>query len=328
MTDFFTAGSSVVVTGGAGFIGCTLVERLLEEGCAVHVLDDLSAGRLENLPQAHPRLTFTLLDITAPRAEARGLDDAVASASFVFHLASPIGVRRAHEQRYDITRSILSGGLAVIDVCRRHGVPLLYTSSSEVYGTGRPEPLREGDCASLGLEPRWGYASSKFALEHLVAGMTQQAGIPGWIVRFFNVAGGRQRPDTGLCIANFVHAAMTGQPLVVHGDGLQQRAFLHVRDAVAGLLAVAQTPGLCARAVNLGGEVGYPIRKVAEQVLTQVNPGGTIEHWAPQDVFGPAFVAAGIRVPDLSLVHGQTAWRARYTLEDMVQDCWNALRSW
>lgn len=326
MTDFFRAGRTVVVTGGAGFVGSTLVERLLEEGCRVHVLDDLSAGRMENLPQDHPGLAFTLLDLTAPDAAGRGMDQAIGSADFVFHLASPIGVRRAHEQRYDITRSILAGGVAVVDACRRHGVPLLYTSSSEVYGTGRPEPLREEDCGTLGLEPRWGYAASKFALEHLVAGLSQQTGLPAWIVRFFNVAGGRQRPDTGLCIAHFVHRAMRDLPLVVHGDGRQQRAFLHVRDAVEGLVTVARTPRLQARAVNLGGPIGYPIRDVAERVRALVNPGGVIEHRAPQDLFGPAFVAAGIRVPDLSLIHAETAWQARHTLEDMVRDCWNALR--
>jgi len=317
----------VVVTGGAGFIGSHLTEALLARGALVHVVDDLSNGRRANLPTDHERLRFEQVDIGDGGAGSAALNAAVAEADLVFHLASPIGVRRVHEHRLEICQSILASATAVVQACRTWRKPLLVSSSSEVYGTGLARPLAESDALPLGLEARWGYAAGKFMLEHLLLGLIEETGVAGWIVRFFNIAGPRQRPEVGLCIAVFTKAALDGRPIVVHGDGRQQRAFLHVKDAVAGLLAVVGTSELVGRPVNLGGPAAVSIRDVADTVRARVNNGIEIQHKSSQEVFGPGFSDATIRIPDLSLVRRTTTWAPQRTLADIIDDCAASLRA-
>ena len=326
MTNRGLAGQRVVVTGGAGFIGSHLVELLLSRNCFVHVLDDLSGGCRENLPLDHDRLRLDVMDVAAVGENAGRLAQAVAEADFVFHLASPIGVREAHEHRYAMCSSILAGGLAISAACRAHGTPLLVTSSSEVYGTGRQHPLAESDLAPLGLEARWGYAVGKLAVEHLALGLHEETGIPVWVVRFFNVAGGRQRPETGLCVAAFAQAALDSRPIVVHGNGQQQRAFLHVKDAVEGLIAVASCSALIGMPVNIGGTRPVTIAEVATETVRVVNSAASVQFQPAREIFGPSFCEATIRIPNLSRMMQATGWLPTRDLAEMIGDCAQSCR--
>jgi UDP-glucose 4-epimerase len=312
------AGNSVVVTGGAGFVGSHLCELLLQKDCHVTVLDDLRASDVANLPRRNAALHFEQLSIGTPSAAAR-LGQHVAHADFVFHLASPVGVSVAHFQPSATAASIVSAGAQVADACRTHERPLLFTSSSEVYGATPACPAAEDAPLALSNAPRFSYGTAKLVIEQLVAELNHQYGIPSWIVRLFNVAGPRQRPDAGV-IASFVDCALSDRPLLIHGDGRQTRCFLHVSDAVEALAAVAQNRFLCGRAVNVGNNTAVTINDVAAAVAAQ-RPHCSTRRAAYAEVFGEHFLDVQRRIPDTRLLTETTGWRPRFTLHDIVRDC-------
>lgn len=320
-------GSRILVTGGAGFLGSTLVDALLARGCRIIVIDDLSNGVADNLclRDSDGRLALRVAKV-GDDAAADLVDAEVARADAVFHLASPIGVLRAHSERLDVTRTIIASGMAVVDACRRHRKPLLYTSSSEVYGPGQTAPIGEDSPVLFDLRPRWGYASSKATVEHLVAGLFHDEGVPAWIVRPFNMSGARQRPTTGQVLPLFADAALRGEPLVLHDDGQQQRAFLHVQDAVAGLIAIASCPALRGLPVNLGGDEPVRIADLALMVQRAVGfPIGMVNRPSSL-VFGEGFAVTRDRIPDTRRLRGATGWRPRHTVQETVDDCVMHLR--
>lgn len=310
----FQAGQRIVVTGGAGFIGSHLVDALLALGCRVTVLDDFSAGRHNNLaPHA-------MLEIREARVGRDAILEAVHGANLVYHLASPIGVRRAHTERLAMVREILDASLSITQACEAARVPLLAISSSEIYGPGQAEAIDEEQPCGFAIAPRWGYATGKFALEQLCAGLANEAGLATWIVRPFNIAGPRQRPETGLCIAAFVAALQRGDVPEVHGDGSQRRAFLHVLDAVAALLLIPQSAALIGRPVNLGHDTGVSIRHVAERALALAGSAKQPRYVAMASVFGLGFADASIRVPTIARLTEATGWRPSRDLDSIIRD--------
>lgn len=309
---------TVVVTGGAGFIGSALVRRLLEIGCAVVVIDDLSGGTEANLPR-HPRLSLHRMRVCP--AHAAEVEAIIGTADLVYHLASPIGVALAHNARFSVVESILDSGTTVIKACRAHRCPLVLTSSSEVYGHGLPRPIRESDPVSLDISARWGYAAAKAALEHLAAGLYHEHGVPTWLVRPFNIAGPRQRPETGLVVASFVAAAAAGQPLEIHGDGLQKRSFLHVEDGAHALISIAFTEALTGLPVNVGSEQPITIIELAEVVRRVLNLDVPLRHRPLESMLGGQFTHAQSRIPDVTRLKTTTGWQPRRSLDEAVRDC-------
>lgn len=316
------SGMTVVVTGGAGFIGATLVRKLLDLGCSVAVIDDLSGGKVANLPH-HPRLSLHTLCIAPDTAAA--VDAVIGTADLVYHLASPIGVALAHSARYSVVESILDSGTTVIRACRKHRCPLVITSSSEVYGQGLPRPLRETDPVMLGTDARWGYAAAKASLEHLALGLHHDHGIPAWVVRPFNIAGPRQRPETGLVVACFVAAAAAGRPIEIHGDGTQMRSFLHVADTAEALAAIAFNAMLAGQPVNLGNETAITIGELAQVVRRELGCDVPVIHRPLGEIFDGGFTPAQTRTPDVGLLRRATGWRPTRTIEEAVRDCHRAM---
>jgi UDP-glucose 4-epimerase len=310
---------SALITGGAGFIGSHLCERLLERGVQVTVVDDLRSGDLRNLPLAGAGFSFEPLTVGDPAAAGR-LERHVAEADFVFHLASPVGVALTNEHPGATVSSILQAGLQIVSLCRDLSRPLLFASSSEVYGPSPPCPTAESCVLTLSASPRFSYAAAKLAVEHLVADLNRRGGVPAWIVRFFNVAGPRQRPDAGVLSA-FAADLIAGRHLRIHGNGDQTRSFLHVKDAAEGLIRIAECPALQGQAVNLGNERCTSIRELADRMLAECGRRELISYCSYDEVFGDDFVPVTQRSPDTRLLRETTGWSPQLSLSDIVRDC-------
>jgi UDP-glucose 4-epimerase len=283
-------GRSVLVTGGAGFLGSHLVEQLVRCGARVTVLDDLSAGSEVNLAPAReaatassawltPRLVTGC--VTAPEVVAPLVD----AADLVFHLAAVVGVPAALRDPLWAMRVNLRGSEAVFEAAAGAGVPVVWTSSSEVYGDGASaagaQPLRgfqETDPLQVGptQDPRGAYACSKALAEWTAGALAEARGLQVLTLRLFNVVGPRQAARSGMVLPRFVGQALRGEALTVYGDGQQTRCFADVRDVVAMILALsgAQRPPY-GTTVNVGADRELRILDLAHQVAEQLGaPGG------------------------------------------------------
>jgi len=229
-----------VVTGGAGFVGSHLAELLLARGFSVHVVDDLSTGRLENLRHVEGRrdLRVTVDSVAEPGAAARVLAD----ADVVFHLAGVVGVRRLARQPLDVMQANLRSAEVLLQAAADRGTPVLFASSSEVYGDG-PVPFVEGAPVTPGSTEglRGGYACAKAMGEWLAGAHAEQRSLPVLVARLFNTVGPRQLGEHGMVLPRFVRQALRGEPLTVYGGGAQTRCFAHVLDVARALVDLATT---------------------------------------------------------------------------------------
>ena len=319
-----TVTRTFLVTGGAGFIGSHLVERLLSRGDSVVVLDDLSTGRRANLDDvaASPRLTF----VEGSVCDAATVDRLCARVDGVLHLAAAVGVRLVVEEPVRTLDVNVRGTETVLAACGRRGTPVLFASSSEVYGKNTRPPFREDDDPVLGpvSKPRWSYAVSKLLGEHTALAWHREHGLPVRIVRFFNTAGPRQVGDHGMVLPRFVEQALAGGPITVHGDGRQSRAFCHVDDTVEAVVRLLDAPGAVGRAVNVGNPSETQILALAERVRDAVR--GTsgslvpIDHVPHAAAYGADFEDLGRRAPDVSRLRTLTGFAPSRTLDEIVAD--------
>jgi UDP-glucose 4-epimerase len=308
-----------VVTGGAGFIGSHLVERLLAEGFSVHVVDDLSTGSLDNLAavQAHPQLRVTVASAAAPQVARH----AVAQADLVFHLAGVVGVRRLAEEPLDVMQANLRSTEVMLQAAADRGVPALITSSSEVYGDG-PVPFAEGAPVMPGSTEglRGGYACAKAMGEWLAGAHAEQSGLPVVVVRLFNTVGPRQAGDHGMVLPRFVRQALRAQPLTVYGEGAQTRCFAHVHDVARALLDLARSKTLPGRVVNVGSALETSVGELAELVIAAAASRSVVDHVPFHDVFPQGFVDPPRRVPSLERLRAANGWVPETPLRAIVDD--------
>ena len=222
-----------LVTGGAGFIGSHLSELLLADGWEVWALDDLSTGNAGNIAHLEERRDFHL--VVDSVLSSSTVNELVNKCDVVFHLAAAVGVRLIVEQPVHTMVTNVQGTETVLEYCNKFGKRVLIASSSEVYGDHREErPLREHDRRVYGpvTERRWLYADSKAMDEFLALGFHQERELDCVIARFFNTVGPRQQGQYGMVIPRFAGRALAGEPLEVHGDGMQTRSFCHVQDTI------------------------------------------------------------------------------------------------
>lgn len=310
----------VLVTGGAGFVGSHIVDRLLARGDEVIVLDDLSTGRHDNLltHRNEARLEFILGSILNPDL----VDDAVRRADFVFHLAAAVGVNLIVERPLESLATNIRGSEVVLEKCHKYGRPVLVTSTSEIYGKNTSDTLKEDDDRILGsaLKTRWSYSEAKAIEEILAYSYWKEKGLPTRIVRLFNTVGPRQVGTYGMVVPRFVDAAMRGKDLVVHGDGEQTRCFCHVYDVVDALLLSVESPDTVGTVVNVGSQDEISITDLARRVIEELGSRSAIVY-QPYDVaYEEGFEDMQRRVPDVTRINKFTGWAPQRNLNTIIKD--------
>lgn len=318
--------SFVLITGGAGFIGSHLVERFLGAGESVVVLDDLSSGSVDNLAAAREvgRLTFVEGD-----AADEGLVTRLArGASGIVHLAASVGVRQVVEAPGRTLRNNLTTSLAVTAAARAHRLPLLFASTSEVYGKSDELPFDEGGDLRLGATTRgrWSYAAAKATSEWLVLSEAAEGRFPAVVARLFNTVGPRQRGRYGMVLPRFVTAARRGAPLEVHGDGLQTRCFAHVEDVSWSLFQLfgrARAGQLGEQRVfNVGTDEEVTILSLAERVRAAADSDSEIRLVPYEEAFGAGsgFEDMRRRVPSLRALDRELGGAPRRALDEILAE--------
>ncbi|QIZ38958.1 NAD-dependent epimerase/dehydratase family protein [Saccharopolyspora sp. ASAGF58] len=307
-----------MVTGAAGFIGSHLVERLLADGHQVVGLDDLSTGRVENLPVGDPNLRMVQGSIL----DASLVDEVMADADVVFHLAAAVGAFVIQERTLHGLLTNIHGTENVLDAALRHDARVLVASTSEIYGKNDKVGLSEGDDRIIGspLKSRWTYSEAKAIDESITHNYVRELGLRAVIVRLFNTVGPRQSGRYGMVIPRLVAQALQGRPVTIFGTGKQIRCFCHVADVVPALVRLALLDRAQGMAVNLGNTEQVSIEELAARIIAMTDSSsGTIQ--VPyEEAYGPGYEDLQRRVPDCSRARELIDFRPERTLDDIVRD--------
>ena len=309
-----------LVTGGVGFIGSHLCEYLLDRGHQVHVIDNLSTGRLENVEHLHdhPRFRLTVDSILNPFA----MEPLIQDADMVFHLAAAVGVKLVIEQPVATMETNLMGTEVVLKLAAKHGKKVLVTSTSEVYGKNSKLPFEEDDDCTYGPSTtgRWCYAYSKALDEFMAFAYLQERRLPVVIARLFNTVGPRQTGSYGMVVPRFVRAALLGEPLTVYGTGEQSRCFSHVADVAGAIADLLGCPEAVGEVVNIGTEHSITINALAEKVIAMTGSGSEIRHLSYEEAYGRPFDDMLIRKPDLSKARRLIGYEPTKGLDETLTD--------
>lgn len=320
-------GDRVLVTGGAGFIGSSLCETLVAAGHSVTVLDDLSTGRESNLAQARDLARARDLDDVELRIgsvlDEALVDELTRRVDCIFHFAAVVGVMRIFNDPDGTRRTNEAGTRVVAEAAERHGVPVVFASTSEVYGVDAEVPFREDDPCPPDLLTgrRWSYAAAKRRGELCLLDGHRRGAFPALIYRFFNTIGPRQRGRYGMVVPRFVQNARLGTPLQVFGTGRQTRCFLHVDDAAAAVVALARLPGAAGQIFNIGSDREISILDLSELVLELTAPQGrgSVEMCDYEKAYGEDFQDIPRRLPDLGKIRRALDWSPRVSLEKSIE---------
>lgn len=307
-----------LITGGAGFIGSHLAEHLLGQGHEVVVLDDLSTGREENLAGLGDDGRLTL--VRGSVCDADAVERCMDGVDAIYHLAAAVGVFTILGKTLESLRTNLNGTETVLEAAKRHDVPILVASTSEVYGKNTADGLAEDDDRIVGspLLNRWSYAEAKALDETLAYLYGVEYGVRTVIVRLFNTVGPRQSGRYGMVVPRFVGQALAGEPLTVFGDGQQVRCFCHVFDVVPALVALLEDESAHGTVYNLGNTEQTSISTLAQRVIAATGSASSIVKVPYEQAYGPGFEDMERRVPDCGKALRQIGFTTRRSLDDII----------
>jgi UDP-glucose 4-epimerase len=314
-----------LITGGAGFIGSHLTDRLVADGNHVTVLDNLSTGRKENL-SAHlggDKVEFiegSILDLPL-------LDKLINESDYVFHLAAAVGVFNIVNHPLDSLKTNIRGTENVLESALNNSKPVFLTSSSEVYGKNTSDSLRESDDRITGtpVKLRWSYSEAKAIDESLAYAYWVEKQLETRIVRLFNTVGPRQLGAYGMVVPRFVQAALKNEPITVYGTGEQTRCFGHVYDAIDAMVRISLAPNTIGKVINVGNNFEISVNNLAKKVITQTNSKSEIVYVPYDQAYGEGFEDMERRVPNIELIKSLVDWTPTRDLSTMITDIANSL---
>ena len=310
----------ILVTGGAGFIGSHLCERLISDGHDVKVLDSTSTGKLSNLNGilSSPHLQV----VEGSILNTNVLDPLVKSVDYVFHLAAAVGVFNIVNNPLASLVTNIRGTENVLEAAHSSNIPVFLTSSSEVYGKNISDSLKESDDRILGspVTLRWSYSEAKAIDESLAYAYHVEKKLETRIVRFFNTVGPRQLGAYGMVVPRFVKAALANEPITIYGDGKQTRCFAHVYDVIDAVIAVAFAGNTIGKVINIGNNIEISINGLAHKIIDETGSKSEIMYMSYEEAYGGGFEDMERRVPNIDLINELVGWKPRRNLSTIIAD--------
>jgi len=308
-----------LVTGGAGFIGSHLTEKLLERGEEVWVLDDLSTGRFENIAHLEQDGRFHYVIDTV-------LDDEVVcnlvdKVDTVFHLAAAVGVEYVIDHPLEALEINIVGTENILKAANKDKKKVVIFSTSEIYGKANSVPFKETDDRVLGSTyiSRWGYSASKAVDEFLALAYWREKKLPVVLLRFFNTCGPRQTGRYGMVVPRFIRQALLDHPIEIYGDGKQSRCFTHVLDVVNGVIALSDHEKAVGEIFNIGSEEEIAIEELAKKIKAMTGSKSAIEYVPYEKAYEDGFEDMRRRVPDLTKIKNLIGYNHSVTLDDILR---------
>jgi UDP-glucose 4-epimerase len=310
----------ILVTGGAGFIGSHLCERLVKDGHEVTVLDSASTGRLSNLNMVinSPQFHFIEGSILDPSV----LSPLVKNTDYVFHLAAAVGVFNIVNHPLASLLTNIRGTENVLEAAHASNTPFFLTSSSEVYGKNIANSLKEEDDRILGspITLRWSYSEAKAIDESLAYAYFVEKQLETRIVRFFNTVGPRQLGAYGMVVPRFVKAALSNEPITIYGDGEQTRCFVHVYDVIDAVVSVAFAKNTIGKVINIGNDSEISINDLARRIIGETGSRSEIVYVPYSEAYGDGFEDMERRVPSIDLIKQLVGWMPQRDLSTIISD--------
>jgi len=310
----------ILITGGAGFVGSHLADKLIAQGHEITVIDDLSTGRYSNVAHLEGQPNFRLIIDTVLNASL--MEELIRESDRVYHMASAVGVRLIMEQPVKTIETIFHGTDVVLGRCSTFRKRVLIPSTSEVYGKGVSVPFKEDDDLLTGAtdKHRWAYACAKTLDEFLALAHYKETNLPVIVARLFNTVGPRQTGQYGMVVPRFVNAAIENEPIEVHGDGTQSRCFGHVDDVTNGLIAAMETPACFGQVINFGSDREVSINDLAKRAIDLTGSTSQIRYIPYDQVYGAGFEDMQRRVPSLEKAGRLLGYQPTRTLDDIIND--------
>lgn len=313
-------GKKILITGGAGFIGSHLAEKLLQLGEEVFVIDDLSTGSFKNIAHLKKNKNFHFVKGTV--LDRKKVEKLVKKVDQIYHLAAAVGVKTVMEKPLESFLNNLKGAETVFEAAAKRKIPVLLTSSSEVYGKNENVPFKEESDRIYGsaYNIRWGYGLSKGSDEFLALSYFREKKLPVIVVRLFNIIGPRQSSAYGMVVPRFITEALSGKSITVYGDGYQTRCFANVKDVIGALINLMNHPKSPGRIFNLGSDEEITVKELAQKVKRLTGSKSKISFIPYSKAYGPGFEDMIHRKPDLSRIRELIHYQPKITLEESLKE--------